>query len=178
MLLFVLSRSRFGGRHYVMMDEANLRRFFFFRWLGAFGIDRTTRAGVLAATRYALERLRTPGSRVWLFPQGTLRPADARPLGCDRGAGWLAAEAKVRLVPVALRYEFLAEQRPEAFVSFGDPAIVEPGDDTVEALLTAEADRLRDTVLAGRLDEFDRVIAGKPSISALFDAGRRALAGR
>jgi len=178
MILLVLSRSRFGGRHFVMMDEANLRRFFFFRWLGAFGVDRTTRSGVLAATRYALDRLREPHARVWLFPQGALRPADTRPLGCERGAGWLAAGAGVRLVPVAIRYEFLEEQRPEAFVSFGEPSVVERDDDPTERLLTAEADGLRDAVLAGRFEGFDRVVAGRRSISELFDVVRRILTRR
>jgi chlorobactene lauroyltransferase len=172
MILLLLSRRRFEGTHYVMMEEANLRRFAFFRWLGAFGVERTTREGVLAASRYALARLAEPGARVWLFPQGSLRPADARPIECERGAGWLAAMSGARIVPVAIRYEFLAEQRPEAFVSFGEPAAVEPGSDPTEALLTAEANRLRDDVLAGRLDGFDRVLSGRRSISDRWSGGQ------
>ena len=59
MLLFHLSRCRFGGRHETMMDESNLRRLGFFRWLGAFGIDRSSRSGQLASLRYARERLQS-----------------------------------------------------------------------------------------------------------------------
>jgi 1-acyl-sn-glycerol-3-phosphate acyltransferase len=165
MVLFLLSRSRFDGGHYAMMDEQNLSRYPFFRWLGAFGVERRTRAGVLAATRYALARLDEPGARVWLFPQGELRPADARPIRCEPGAAWLAARSGARLVPVAIRYEFLDEQRPEAFVSIGAPVAVAPGTDPTEALLTAEADRLREALFAGRLDGFDRVLVGRRSIS-------------
>jgi chlorobactene lauroyltransferase len=155
MILFLLSRSRFGGRHYVMMEEENLRRYPFFRWLGAFGVNRAKQADVLAATRYALARLREPEARVWIFPQGELRPADARPIRCLRGADWLAAESGALLVPVAIRYEFLGEQRPEAFVSFGEAVAVARGTNPTEALLTAEADRLREDVFAGRLDGFE-----------------------
>jgi 1-acyl-sn-glycerol-3-phosphate acyltransferase len=168
MVLFLLARSRLGGTHYAMMEEENLRRFAFFRWLGAFGVERASPAGAAAATRYALARLEEPWARVWLFPQGALRPADLRPIRCERGAAWLAAAAGVRLVPVAVRYEFLGEQRPEAFVSFGEPVAVARGEDPTAALLTAEADRLREDVFADRLGDFDLVIAGRRSISEMF----------
>jgi 1-acyl-sn-glycerol-3-phosphate acyltransferase len=164
MVLFHLSRVRFSGTHYTMMEAANLRRLRFFGKLGAFGVDRTSRAETLATMRYALARLAEPRARVWLFPQGAIAPCDKRPLGCDPGASWLAERAGVSVVPVAIRYEFLEEQFPQAFVSFGAPC--EAGD--VEAMLTAEADSLRDALCSGSLREFDLVLRGRRSISDLF----------
>jgi hypothetical protein len=186
MLLFYLSRFRFSGAHYVMMEEPNLRRLGFFRWIGAFGVDRASRAGVASALRYALARLHEPRARVWLFPQGAIAPADKRPLECDRGASWLAARARVPVVAVAIRYEFLEEQFPAAYVSFSAPRMIERdpverdpverdpverdpvGRDPVEAMLEAEADALKSALVARRLDGFDRVLAGRRSISDLF----------
>ena len=159
MLLFFLSRFRFSGTHYTMMEEPNLRRLGFFRWLGAFGVDREDRANVVASLRYALARLQEPRARVWIFPQGRILPSDVRPIVCDPGAAWLAARARAPLVAVAIRYDFLETQYPQAFVSFSPPRMVEEGeDDPVEAMLTAEADRLRDAVASRQLDEFDRVV--------------------
>lgn len=170
MVLFHLSRVRFSGVHYTMMEEPNLRRFGFFRWLGAFGVERESRAGVTASTRYALARLREPNARVWIFPQGLIAPADARPLGCDPGASWLASRARVPVVAVAIRYEFLEAQFPQAFVSFSEARLVEArrsrGEaDPVEEMLTAEADALSEAVRERRFDAFDRVIEGRRSIS-------------
>lgn len=160
MLLFYLSRVRFSGTHYTMMEEPNLRKYWFFRWLGAFGVDREHRASVVASLRYALARLHEPNARVWIFPQGRIMPSDTRPIACDPGAAWLAARARVPLVAVAIRYDFLETERPQAFVSFSPPRMVERGEaDPVEAMLTAEADALRDAVAARRLDGFDRVLA-------------------
>jgi 1-acyl-sn-glycerol-3-phosphate acyltransferase len=166
MVLFHLSRVRFGGTHFTMMEERNLGGFGFFGRLGAFGIERASRAGTLAAARYALARLGEPNARVWIFPQGRLAPADARPLGCDPGAAWLAARARVPAVAVALRYEFLDAEYPQAFVSFSEPRMVESGDaDPIDGMLTAEADRLRDAVARGDFSEFDLVVRGRRSVS-------------
>lgn len=148
MVLFHLSRSRFTGTHYTMMEEANMRRFGFFRRLGAFGVDRESRAGTLASMRYALARLAEPGARVWVFPQGRLAPSDARPIACDPGAEWLAARSRAPVVAVAIRYDFLEDEFPQAFVSFSEPRSLsgEPGE--VARMLTDEADGLRDAVAA------------------------------
>ncbi len=171
-LLFHLSRRRFPGRHFTMMEEANLRRFGFFRRLGAFGIDRASKNGPLASLRYALKRLSEPTSRVWIFPQGTITPVDRRPINVDPGAAWLATRAGVPVVAVAIRYEFREDQLPEAFVSFSLPELVRVertvDEDPVRELLTSEADGLRDAVWSGGLDEFERLVSGRRSISDRF----------
>ena len=172
-LLFHLSRRRYPGRHFTMMEEANLRRYRFFRKLGAFGIDRASAVGPLASLRYALARLSEPASRVWIFPQGAIAPVDRRPLEVDPGASWIAARARVPVVAVAIRYEFREDQLPEAFVSFSSASMVhdernESDADPVRELLTAEADSLRDAVWSGGLERFDRVVSGRRSISELY----------
>jgi 1-acyl-sn-glycerol-3-phosphate acyltransferase len=177
-LLFHLSRRRFPGRHFTMMEEANLRRYRFFRRLGAFGVDRTSASGPLASLRYALARLSEPATRVWIFPQGTIAPVDRRPIDVDPGATWLAMRAGVPVVAVAIRYEFREDQLPEAFVSFSPPSLVrartaESDPDPIRELLTAETDSLRDAVWGGRLENFDRVVSGRRSISEYYRGNSR-----
>lgn len=176
MVLFHLSRIRFDGTHYTMMEAANLSRLRFFGRLGAFGVERASRAETLATMRYALARLREPGSRVWIFPQGRLAPADARPLDCDPGATWLAVRARALVVAVALRYEYLDAQHPQAFVSFSEPRLLEalpPSDapDPVETMLTAEADRLSTAVATSDRTGYDLVMRGRRSISEIYKSG-------
>lgn len=171
-LLFHLSRRRFPGRHFTMMEAANLRRYPFFRRLGAFGVDRESPTGPLPSLRYALARLSEPPSRVWIFPQGAIAPVDRRPIDVDPGAAWLASRAGVPVVAVAIRYEFREDQLPEAFVSFSEPSLVRAeraseDRDPVRDFLTAEADSLRDAVWNGQLGSFDQVVSGRRSISEL-----------
>ena len=88
-----------------------------------------------------------------IFPQGEITPNDRRPLTMFSGMAHVAQRAGgATLWPVALRYEFRGEQRPEAFIRAG-PAHYAPADSDARALtaeagarLTAACDALRDEV--------------------------------
>lgn len=172
LLVFHLSRALWPpGRHYAMMDEANLRAMRFFRWLGAFGVDRSGRAAGTASVRYALELLAQPRARVVVFPQGRQQPMDARPLACEPGAAWLAARAGAQVVPIALRYEFCEERWPDLFVAIGAPRALRADrarrgasaerDDPLGAAIGELAEQLRDEVYAARLGAFTRLVRGR-----------------
>lgn len=109
---------------YALMDAANLVAHPYFARVGAFGIDRTTPGDALPALRFGARLLDRPGRAVWVFPQGEERPVTERPLTFAGGSAVLArlARQEVQVVPVALRYAFGAEERPEVFVHFGPPA--------------------------------------------------------
>ena len=114
---------------YGMMEHANLTRFGFFRRIGAFSVDRSSPAGVRASIDYASSCSGGRTSGVWIFPQGKIVGNDVRPLGFQPGLRTLVRRAgRVRIVPVALRYEFWQDERPEAFVRFGEPSWSEAED--------------------------------------------------
>ena len=73
----------------------------FFRMIGAFGVDRASRAGMAASVKYTLARLKEPWNRLLIYPQGRQCPMDRRPLGCEPGASWIAARSGAPVVPVA-----------------------------------------------------------------------------
>ena len=161
LVLYHLSRVWFPGpaRHDVMMDEENLKKLKFFRWIGAFGVDRTTRAGSVAALRHALDLLEIPYLRLGIYPQGRQESMDKRPLTVAPGASWLAAKSGVPFAPIAVRYEHIEAEWPEVFVSIGAPRKVVPGterdaDDPITSGIASEADGLRDDVYARRFDAF------------------------
>ena len=165
LVLYHLSRAWFPGpaRHDVMMDEENLKKLRFFRWIGAFGVDRTTRSGSAAGLRHALALLRIPNLRLGIYPQGKQESMDKRPLTVAPGASWLAARAGVPFAPIAVRYEHVEREWPEVFVSIGAPRKVEPGterdaNDPIIAGITDEADHLRDDVHARRFAGFTTLL--------------------
>lgn len=157
-----------------MMEHFNLVRFGFFRRIGAFSVDRTDPASVRASLEYAAGLLRRPRAGVWLFPQGKIETNDARPLVFQPGIRPLVRRAgRVRVVPVAFRYDFWQDERPEALVRFGEPAQVDRPDlrtliPTFERRLTEELDALRADSIAQRLDAFTPLIEGKRSISERY----------
>ncbi len=159
---------------YGMMEHANLKRFGFFRRIGAYSVDRASPAGVRASIEYTCELLRDDRAGVWIFPQGNIVGNDVRPLGFQPGLRVLVRRAgRVRVVAVAFRYEFWQDERPEAFVRFGEPRWVEATEaarsvEEWERRLTEEVDALRDDVTAQRADRFTSLLSGKSSISEKY----------
>jgi len=159
---------------YGMMEHFNLLRFGFFRRIGAFSVDRADPASVRASLDYAAGLLRGPRAGVWVFPQGKIESNDVRPLIFQKGIRALTRRAgRVRIVPVAFRYEFWQDERPEALVRFGAPSVVDRPDlpgliPTFERRLTEELDALRLDATAQRPDRFAVLMEGRSSISARY----------
>jgi chlorobactene lauroyltransferase len=166
--------------HYLMMEEANLRRYRFFTWAGCFSVDREHGRAALESISYAAHLLKErPGRAIWIFPQGEIVPNDRRPLHCYPGVGHLLRRiGAARCYPVAIRIEYGGEQRPDAFISIGPvhelcvAADSRPRDLTacLVADLTAELDQLRDDVLAGNPAGFVTLLYGRRSMNRLYDA--------
>ena len=119
-LALFLSHDLFRRDGYGMMQGAQLSRYPFFRRIGCFGVTSDSFEDARAVSLYA-SRLLHEGARrtLWIFPQGELMPARV-PLAFRSGVARFARAApRAPLVPVAVRYEFRAEQRPEAFVRVG-----------------------------------------------------------
>lgn len=171
---YVVNRSVLGDRFraYVMVDEAQLARFPFFRWAGAFSVNRGSPRAAAASVSYAAELLRAaPGRLLWIFPQGRLLPQDHRPLRIERGAAAIARRSGgATLWPVALRYEFGARQRPDALVRLGVPHRVDALDDPAAVCaamvgrLTDLVDRLAADAAAGDLADYRAVLRGRAGI--------------
>lgn len=162
--------ARLGHRFYVMMQADQLAAMPIFARAGAFSVDREDPAQAALDLGYAATLL-APGAGVWIFPQGKRSPAHA-PIQVASGAARLAlAGAPLRVVPVALRYQFLSEDLPEAFAWVGEPFEVRAGDalgdvrrdlgiELDAAVATLDA-RLASTERAG----FEVLIAGAPSVN-------------
>ncbi len=159
---------------YGMMEHFNLLRFGFFRRIGAFSVDRTDPGSVRASLDYAARLLRRPRAGVWVFPQGKIETNDVRPLVFQPGIRALVRRSgRVRVVPVAFRYEFWQDERPEALVRFGEAAWVDRPDlptliSTFERRLTEELDALRVDAIAQDPSRFAPLSRGKRSVSERY----------
>lgn len=180
-LMYVIHRVVLSGKFdaHLLMEEKQLRSYRFFTWSGAFSINRRDPDDAQRAQQYAAQLLRH-GQRpraLFIFPQGKIVPADQRPLRTYAGIARIAALAdNVRLCPVALRYEFLGQQWPHAFISIGpthtlaNPEEIEGNMADITTRLTALCDALRDDVVAQRLDRFRPLLRGRRGIDKTFDA--------
>lgn len=115
LIMYMLNEHYLHHDTHVLMDEAGLRRFPFFRHLGAFSIQKGRRSEVLASLTYATELLQD-GKSVWMFPQGQEFPQEYRPLEIGSGATFLLTDAPVTLC--AMYYAFSRHAEPIVYVRF------------------------------------------------------------
>ncbi len=183
-MAFVLSDEIWRCESYIMMEEAQLARYGFFRFCGAFGVDRDDPRAGMRSIAYAADLLRQSSRRVvWIFPQGEITPNNRRPLVTFGGAAHIAkrvasAGIAIRCIPMALRFEFSGEQRPEALIRLG-PAHLVVGQPDVKALhremderLQREMDALHDDIASGAIDDYQTIFRGRPSVNVVWDRVR------
>lgn len=184
-LAFLVCRS-LGLGFQVLMEARHLQRYRTFLRLGALPLRREHPHQAYADLEAAAGYLR-PGVGLWVFPQGSRRPATEPLARCERGAAHLAQRlgGPVRLCPVAFRYPFLGEQLPEAFVLLGQAWIHQPQAPTRRSrgeLMEVLARRLGETI--GSLDQllrreelaaFEPLARGRLSVNKRLDRFRHAI---
>ncbi len=173
---YYLSRQVFGFEPYLMMDETQMSRYRFFRRIGAFSVNRGVPREAASSLRYAISLFGAPNRVLWIYPQGVMRPNDSRPLAFYGGVVRIAQGiGMTQLVPIAHRYEFMKDQKPDAFLSIGKPRLVEKVDDRdrltgeLEATLTDLLDDLRARIADERLDDFNFLLKGILSTNLWYD---------
>ncbi len=184
--LGVLVNRHLGLHFQVLMEAKELARYPVFRRVGALPMRRDSATGAYADLTAARACLR-PGTGLWLFPQGRRCPATAPVTGIERGAAHLALghAGPLLIQPVALRYTYLGEQLPEAFIWLGEPlAVPAPAAGGTpraarQALSLEFEARLTETLagldgrLAGEhLDGFTHLLQGPLSINKRLDRVR------
>lgn len=157
------------------MLEHRLREFWFFRLLGAFSINQQSPKGIIETLSYTISILTSPNTvpLVVMFPQGELRPSAVRPLAYNRGVERVLAKVRqyrspLAVVPLAMRCEFLAEERPFVFLECGTPHIFLPTEENTETndvLPSAQLLEQKTEILLKQLEQ--RIIAGERGIGIL-----------
>jgi 1-acyl-sn-glycerol-3-phosphate acyltransferase len=153
---------------FIMMEEMQLKKLFLFRRLGAFSVVRENPRRAARSLNYAAALLKENSNRtLWIFPQGEILPNDGRPLNFYRGAARVVEKAaRVSAVPLAIRYEFLGDFKPEIFVKIGAPQLVSVDKNfSAESLtrqferrLTETLDALKSDVLTKTFDEHEKIV--------------------
>jgi 1-acyl-sn-glycerol-3-phosphate acyltransferase len=183
---FHLSHEVFRRDGYGIMEARQLERFPFFRQIGCFGASDRSLEDARTLAEHAVALLAgAPRRTLWIFPEGALRPAHA-PLHFRSGLARIALAAPwAALVPVALRYEFRDEQRPECLVRVGERVERRAGEGALalgrrlERALGATLALLDADLLAGNqaLAAYETRLEGRGSVSDRFER-LRALAAR
>ncbi|WP_422124225.1 lysophospholipid acyltransferase family protein [Planococcus sp. X10-3] len=156
LLFFFLNRTVWKHDIHMMMHEKNLRKYSFFRYLGAFSIDKQNPKDIIRSLQYT-EDLLKQGKSVVLFPQGDEYHQEIRPLSFHSGIGYLLEKhPEIPVIPMTFYYSFRHEQKPEVWIHQGPSLSIEeiPGisrkekSGSLQGLLTNQLDELRKNVIA------------------------------
>ena len=166
-LIFLEILRRFDNENYVMMEEKQLRKLFFFRRLGAFSVVREKPREAIKSINYAANLLSEKFNRTLLiFPQGEILPNDVRPLRFYQGLARITEKVQVcRLVPAALRLEFAGNFKPEIYAKIGAPEIpginktfdAKSATKNYERRLTETLDSLKREVSMRKIESYDKI---------------------
>lgn len=79
----------------------------------------------MEALKYSVDILQNLNNILYIFPQGIIKPPNYRPIEFQSGLAYIAEKAakkygKVALMPIAVNYMFLRDNRPEVLVEMGD----------------------------------------------------------
>jgi chlorobactene lauroyltransferase len=181
----LLTEAYFNQNLYIMIEHRQLVRYQFFRRLGAFSIVRENPREALASIRYAAEKLSEPSAKqnaLWIFPQGVIEHIDHRPIQFFNGTAKIIEQVlerapKLYLCSAVTRIDYMGEQKPELFISFHAPKLLTQKTMPAAKLLTAEMEQetdahlneLKSKILTRKLDGFETLIEGAPSINRQVD---------
>lgn len=166
MILLMLNEYYLRHDVHVLMDEDGLRRFPFFRHLGAFSIKKGKLSDVRASLDYA-NRLLLAGKSVWVFPQGREYPQEHRPLEIGSGATMLLHNPEVRLC--AIYYTFASHAAPLVYVRFRNHTVVSKTRRDQKQELAKALERLYDDTRDDVIAQSDRYIELFPPKRSLAD---------
>ncbi|MGN7762125.1 lysophospholipid acyltransferase family protein [Paenibacillus sp. 22594] len=142
-----------GSSHYFMMEEEQLRKYAFFRKLGAYSINRDRTGDLRASLRYSANLLHA-GGNVWMYPEGEILPLSSAPLLLKEGAALILRMCpQAAVVPVTLYHGLFRHSKPDATLLAGE-ALMLPWADLKRSHITG----ILETILQAQLDTHRQMI--------------------
>lgn len=164
---YLLFRKIFNARMFMMIEE--LYRFPLLSKIGGLSVEKNSPRSALKALNYSVKLLKNPENSLWLFPQGIVYPPDYRPVRFAKGMSFICKRLDgINLIPIAHRYNFIREDKPEIFVEVGKPIILKGNNQDskeltayLENVLSSLLDSQRDDISNGRFDGYEYFFKSK-----------------
>jgi len=125
LICFHLRRTVLSHYFYVMMHEHGLKKYPYFKKLGAFSINRSNPKEVFTTLEYTIDLLFEEKS-VWIFPQGDEFHLEKRPLNFQSGVLYVLEKCPhIPIIPFSFYYSFGHKRKPEVSVLAGQAFHIE-----------------------------------------------------
>jgi len=111
-----------------IMEDKQMHRYPFFKWLGAFSIDREDSRNTIYSLRYALNSMQRSGAALYIFPEGKLRPPHKsfKP-DFEGGLAWLYTKLpEVDFVPLSIFTHSYETDKNSLIIHIGKTVKINP----------------------------------------------------
>ena len=169
-IVYFLSRHLPHHHAHLMMEYKQMQHYPIFRHIGAFSIDLESKMSAAKSLRYAIKQLQLHNTFLWIFPQGEMT-SPHHPLKFQPGLDFIIQKTpRFQWLPIAFRYEFLREDRPQAFILIDKPQTLSP---PVNISLEDHSQKLCDQLLADlasqSLDCYENIMTPKLSLNKKWE---------
>lgn len=145
----LLNRKLFRQDARAMMEDKQMKKYRFFKWLGAFSVNLKDASAALPSLRYAVKSLQSPGTALYIYPEGKIEPFTTRP-EFQKGLGWISNQCPdADVVPVGICFSTAASSKPQLFIKIGKPVAADHSLDsnTLNEIFEKEMNRLLESLL-------------------------------
>lgn len=107
---------------YLLMLEEQLKRYWFFKKVGAFSINPHNPKSIKKTFDYIIEVIGDPKNVLIFYPQGEIEDYVKRPLTVKEGLKTILnmANTEVNILPVAFKIKYGNTKKPDVLVRFGE----------------------------------------------------------
>ncbi|SER47109.1 lysophospholipid acyltransferase family protein [Salipaludibacillus aurantiacus] len=175
LFLFYLNQRLLKLDGIAMMGEDGLKRFPFFRKLGAFSVNPSSKRSLMESLTYASDELNR-GKHLFLFPQGEETHLEKRPLSFFSGAAYLHDKnSDIPVIPVTFYHGLFHHQLPDWYIHIGKPLNMERDMNRhkktklFEDAVTFQLGELKQTVVNGQFKSFNVLLRGKQGIGQRWE---------
>jgi len=104
-----------------IMEDEQMKTYPFFKWIGAFSIDRGDTRKAIYTLRYALQSMQRENASLYIYPEGTIKPfIESLHPGFEGGLSWLITKLPdVDVVPLTFLQRLADYDKPELIIHIG-----------------------------------------------------------
>lgn len=119
--IYYLMKKLSSRQIYIMMLEDQLKKYSFFKKLGAFSINQHNPKSIIESLNYASSLIQND-SYVVIYPQGEIEPYEKRPLTVKEGLIKIIdrTDLETEILPVAFKIHHSNQRKPFLYVLIGD----------------------------------------------------------
>lgn len=154
------ARKLFKKNFHVMMLEEQLKKYSFFRKVGAFSVEPRSYKGIKESISYSAGILKNPDNLLVYYPQGKIEPYDTEHIIMKKGIfNTISGNHNVDILSAGFRIEYDNQKKPAVYLKFGE---------VLKGNLTSEEQSFYQNIFENNLKQLNIMVRNKAYILDLF----------